>query len=224
MTVSSDTSILPWIVARVMCSFMPPEANWLGGDPEGDWRPMEKRVQKPSTALYPLPVVLVSCGKGARANIITLAWAGTICSDPPMVGLGIRPSRHSFELIKEEEAFVVNVPRAGQVQMVDYCGMVSGRDTDKWEACGFTQKAGVDVDVPMIAECPVNIECSLKEIVPLGSHHLFIGEVTAVQVDVDVLDESEWMDPARAEPVAYVGGEYRGLGDLLGTFGCSSRD
>jgi len=184
---------------------------------------MEKRITKPSTVLYPLPVVLVSCGNGPTANIITLAWVGTVCSEPPAVGIGIRPSRHSYQLIKEEGAFVVNVPRADQIELVDYCGMVSGRDTDKWDACGFTQQAGVDVDVPVIAECPVNIECSLKEIVPLGSHHLFIGEVTAVQVDVDVLDESERLDPARAEPVAYVGGEYRGLGDLLGTFGCSIR-
>ena len=192
--------------------------------PEGGLRSMEKRIQKPSTVLYPLPVVMVSCGRGAGANIITLAWAGTLCSDPPMVGLGIRPSRHSYELIQEEGAFVVNVPRASQVEWVDYCGTVSGRDTDKWDACGFTRHAATAVDVPAIGECPVNIECSLKKVVPLGAHHLFIGEVVAVQADVDALDERGRLDPTRAEPVAYVNGEYRGLGDLLGTFGCSKGD
>lgn len=199
-------------------------AIWAWLSREGDWRPMEKRIQKPSTVLYPLPVVLVSCGSGAGANIITLAWAGTLCSDPPTVGLGIRPSRHSYELIEEEGAFVVNVPRASQVGWVDYCGTVSGRDVNKWDACGFTRHPATEVDVPAIGECPVNIECSLSQVVPLGTHHLFIGEVLAVQTDVDTLDERGRLDPARAEPVAYVSGEYRGLGDLLGTFGCSTRD
>ena len=112
---------------------------------------MEKRIREPSTVLYPLPVVLVSCGGGSQANIITLAWAGTLCSDPPTIGLGIRPSRHSFGLIKEGGEFVVNLPRAGQVELVDYCGMVSGRDVDKWTECSFTKQAGTEVTVPSIS-------------------------------------------------------------------------
>ena len=99
---------------------------------------MAKIIRKPTTALYPLPAVLVSCGTGSRANIITLAWVGTLCSNPPLVGLGVRPSRHSHELIMDVGEFVVNLPRADQVRLVDHCGMVSGRDEDKWAACGFT--------------------------------------------------------------------------------------
>ena len=184
---------------------------------------MEKRVQTPSTVLYPLPVVLVSCGSGPGANIITLAWAGTLCSDPPIVGLGIRPSRHSYDLIREGGAFVVNLPSAAQVEQVDFCGLVSGRDTDKWAECGFTRHPGREVDVPAIAECPVNIECSLEKVVELGTHHLFMGEVLAILADVDVLDEDERLHPMEAEPVAYLNGEYRRIGELLGTFGFSKR-
>jgi len=184
---------------------------------------MEKRTQTPSTVLYPLPVVLVSCGNGSSANIITLAWAGTLCSDPPTVGLGIRPSRYSFQLIKEEGAFVVNVPRADQTELVDYCGTVSGRDTDKWTDCGFTRQPGTAVDVPLIEECPVNIECSLEKVVELGSHHLFIGKVVAVQADANVLDAKGQLHPMEADPVAYLNGEYRRIGEVLGTFGFSRR-
>ncbi len=184
---------------------------------------MKKVAKKPSTALYPLPAVLVSCGEGSDANIITLAWAGTLCSDPPLVGIGVRPSRHSHPLIEAEEAFVVNMPRADQAGWVDHCGMVSGSDENKWAACGFTQGECSKLRIPLIRECPVNIECELRQVLQLGSHDLFIGEVVAVQMDEDVLNEQGQLDVVKTDPLAYVSGEYRRVGELLGRFGFSER-
>ena len=182
---------------------------------------MTKITKKPTTALYPVPAVMVSCGTGAEANIITLAWVGTLCSEPPLIGLGVRPKRHSYDLIRRGGEFVVNLPSVEQAKELDYCGIVSGRNEDKWAACGFTKAAGTEVQVPLIAECPVNIECRLQETLSLGSHDLFIGEVVAIQMDEDVLDESGRLDVEKAKPFAYLNGEYRQIGELLGTFGYS---
>ena len=184
---------------------------------------MAKVTKQPGTVLYPVPVVLVSCGTQERANIITLAWVGTLCSEPPMVSLGVRPSRHSHGLIEEAGEFVVNIPSAEQARWVDYCGVVSGRDADKWAACGFTRAPAVQVQVPVIAECPVNVECRLRQTLRLGSHDLFIGEVVAVQIDETVLDERGRLDYGRARPLAYLGGEYRRVDEFLGRFGFSKR-
>ena len=184
---------------------------------------MQKVSKGPSTVLYPVPAVMVSCGTGASANIITLAWVGTLCSNPPMVGIGVRPSRYSHKLIREGGEFVVNLPSAEQVRWMDYCGIVSGRDEDKWAACGLTQAQGTEVQVPLIAECPVNVECRLQQTLSLGSHDLFIGEVVAVQVDESVLDERGKIDFVKAAPFAFLGGEYRRVGELLGTFGYSKK-
>ena len=184
---------------------------------------MAKVIRKPTTALYPVPAVLVSCGAGGRANIITLAWVGTLCSEPPLVGIGVRPSRYSHGLIEETGEFVINVPSAEQVRWVDHCGVVSGRDEDKWAACGFTPAPAAEVQVPLIAECPVNIECRVQRVLSLGSHDLFIGQVVAVQVDEAVLDERGRFDFAQARPFAFLNGEYRQIGELLGTFGYSKK-
>ncbi|MDY6878435.1 MAG: flavin reductase family protein [Chloroflexota bacterium] len=184
---------------------------------------MTKSIKKPTTVLYPVPAVLVSCGTGQQANIITLAWVGTLCSEPPLVGIGVRPGRHSHGLIEEVGEFVINLPNAKQVKWVDYCGMVSGRDKDKWAACGFTPAPAAEVQVPLITECPVNVECRLQQTLSLGSHDLFIGEIVAVQVDEAVLNERGRLDFAKAEPFAYLGGEYRQFGERLGTFGYSKR-
>ena len=184
---------------------------------------MAKVTKKPGTVLYPIPAVLVSCGTGERANIITLAWVGTLCSEPPLVGIGVRPSRHSHGLIQEVGEFVVNLPGVEQVRWVDYCGVVSGRDEDKWAACGFTPMPASRVQVPLIAECPVSIECRLQQTLSLGSHDLFIGEVVAVQVDETVLDGRGHLDVAKASPFAYLSGEYRQVGERLGTFGFSKK-
>jgi len=182
---------------------------------------MSKIIHDPTTALYPVPAVLVSCGTDLSANIITLAWVGTLCSDPPMIGIGVRPSRHSHRLIEEVGEFVVNLPTADQVEWVDYCGTVSGRDEDKWAACSFNRSPGAEVEVPMIAECPVNIECRVEKTLSLGSHDLFIGRVVAVQMDEAVLDQRERFDAAKVSLLAYVSGDYRRVGEPLGTHGFS---
>lgn len=182
---------------------------------------MAKVAQDPTTALSPVPAVLISCGIGPRANIITLAWVGTLCSDPPTIGIGVRPSRYSHGLIEEVGEFVVNLPTADQVEWVDTCGVVSGRDEDKWAACGFTRGDGVEVGVPLIAECPVNIECRLERTLTLGSHDLFIGRIVAVHADENLLDDRGRLDVGKADLFAYVGGDYRRVGELLGTHGFS---
>ena len=153
-------------------------------------------------------------------------YHATLCSKPPtlcyrLFGLGVRPSRHSYDLIQRGEEFVVNLPSVEQAKALDYCGIVSGRDEDKWEACGFTQGVGSKVNVPLIDECPVNLECRLEKTLSLGSHDLFIGEVVAIQVDEDVLDARGRLDMEKAKPLAYLNGEYRQIGKLLGTFGYS---
>lgn len=177
------------------------------------------KVTKPgSTVLYPVPAVLVSCGV-EKPNIITLAWVGTVCSDPPAVSIGVRRERFSHALIAETGEFVVNLPRADQVDAVDYCGQVSGRDVDKWAMCGLTPAPASKVRVPLIAECPVALECRVTQKLTLGSHDLFVGEVLAVQLDEAALDEKGRLDYDKARPLAYVGGYYWQLGEVLGRFG-----
>ena len=184
---------------------------------------MTKVTRKPGTVLYPVPAVLVSCGTGDRANIITLAWVGTLCSEPPLVGIGVRPGRYSHGLIEEVGEFVVNLAAAEQVGWVDYCGVVSGRDEDKWAACGFTRAAASQVQVPLIAECPVNIECRLEQTISLGTHDLFVGRVVAVQMDEGVLDERGHLDIEKASPFAFANGQYWEIGEMIGTFGFSKK-
>jgi flavin reductase (DIM6/NTAB) family NADH-FMN oxidoreductase RutF len=177
------------------------------------------KVIKPgSTALYPVPAVLVSCG-AERPNIITLAWVGTLCSDPPSVGIGVRPERFSHGLIAEIGEFVVNLPRVDQVDLVDYCGQVSGRNVDKWAACGLTPIPANEVRTPLIAECPVSLECRVTQQLTLGVHDLFIGEVLAVQIDEEMLTERGQVNYEQAQPLAYIGGYYWQVSKLLGRYG-----
>lgn len=184
---------------------------------------MAKMTREPTTALYPVPAVLVSCGIGRQANIITLAWVGTLCSDPATIGIGVRPSRHSHGLIREVGEFVVNLPRADQVRWVDHCGTVSGREVDKWAECGFTHHRAVEVRVPLIGECPVGIECRLVQTVRLGTHDLFLGHVVAVQADEDLVDGNGRLDVVRMEPLTYLAGEYHRVGELLERHGFSGQ-
>jgi len=177
-----------------------------------------KIVKPGSTSLYPVPAVLVSCGQ-EQPNIITLAWVGTLCSDPPSLGIGVRPERHSHKLIADAGEFVVNLPTADQVGIVDYCGQVSGRDVDKWVQCGLTPTPANKVGVPLIAQCPVALECKVSHHLTLGIHDLFIGEILAVQVDESLLDEQGRPDYGRAGFLTYVGGNYHRLGESLGGFG-----
>ena len=177
------------------------------------------KVQKPgATALYPAPPVLVSCGR-ERPNVLTLAWAGTISSNPPSVSISVRPTRFSHKLIVDASEFVVNLPRADQVEIVDYCGHASGREVDKFQACGLTPVPASKVGVPLVAECPISLECKVTHHLNMGVHDLFIGEVVAIQADESVLNERGQLDFQRAGLLAYVGGYYYELGRLLGRHG-----
>ena len=182
-----------------------------------------KAVKKPFVALRPVPVVLVSCGHGEQANIITIAWAGILCSNPPQVGIGVRPSRHSHGLIQETGEFVVNVPSEGLIDEVEYCGFVSGREVDKFATRRLTPAPGSAVQTPIVAECPINIECQVSHTLPLGSHDLFVGQVVAVQFSQEVLDERGRVDNGKLKPILFTGDEYWGLGSFLGRFGFSNR-
>ncbi len=175
---------------------------------------MNKVVQRPATALYPVPVVLVSCGD-ARPNIITLAWVGTLCSEPPMVGIAVRPSRFSHGLIRATGEFVVNLPTASLLSVVERCGTVSGRQVDKFALCGITPAPASAVRPPLIAECPLHLECRVRHTIPLGSHDLFVGEVMAVQADEALLDARGEVDFQRAEWLCYIAGRYHRLGEHL---------
>ena len=179
------------------------------------------KVRKnPYAALFPCPVVLVtSVDSVGKPNIITLAWAGTVCSEPPMVGLGIRPSRYSHKLIEESKEFVVNIPTAEIVKETDYCGVTSGKDVDKFAETGLTPEQADKVKAPLIRECPVNIECTLRQVIPLGAHDLFIGEVVQVHIDQTVLTKKGKIKIRKAAPFTYNLGEYWSLHKKLGTYG-----
>ncbi len=184
---------------------------------------MKKVVKKPFVALRPVPVVLVSCGHGERANIITIAWTGILCSNPPQVGIGVRPDRYSHGLIRETEEFVLNIPDQGMLEEVEYCGFISGRDVDKFATQGLTPAPGSAVQTPIIAECPINLECHLVHAISLGSHDLFIGEVVAVQLSQEVLDEKGRVDNDKVRPILFTGDGYWGLGGFLGRYGFRQR-
>ncbi|MBO4696918.1 MAG: flavin reductase family protein [Lachnospiraceae bacterium] len=182
---------------------------------------MAKQSWKPGNMLYPLPVVMVSCADGGKPNILTVAWTGTICSDPPMVSISVRKERYSYDLIKKSGEFVINLTTEALVRATDYCGVRSGRKEDKFERTGLTPVPAEVVKAPLIAESPVNIECRVKEIKELGSHDMFLAEVVAVHADEAYMDEGGKFDLSFAKPIVYSHGTYYCLGKALGTFGYS---
>ena len=182
---------------------------------------MGKRSMKPSTMLNPVPVVMVSSGTMEQANIITIAWAGTICSEPPMVSISVRPERHSYGLIQDSGEFVINLVTEDLAKACDYCGVKSGRDLDKFEKLGLTKLASETVAAPGIEQSPVRIECKVKQQIPLGSHDVFLAEVTGVTVDDKYFDEKDKFDLAKAGLVTYSHGEYFSLNEMLGFYGYS---
>lgn len=183
---------------------------------------MSKQSWKPGNMLYLLPVVMVSAAdKEGRDDIITVAWAGTVCTNPPMVSISIRPERYSYHMIRETGEFVINLTTEELAFATDYCGVKSGRDVDKFKETGLTREKAEKVKAPMIAEAPVSIECKVKEIRELGSHHMFIAQVAAVHADEKYMDEKNRFDLNRARPIVYSHGEYLGTGKKLGTFGYS---
>ncbi len=183
---------------------------------------MPKKLLEPQTMLFPLPAVLVSCQrKGQKPNIITLSWVGVVCSEPPMVGISIRKNRFSFGIIKESKEFVINVPRGGLLRATDFCGTVSGKDVDKFAQTKLTPAKSAKVNVPLIEECPVNLECVVRQILDLGSHSLFIGEIMATHVDAECLNERGEPDIDKMSLFCYCpkAHQYRAVSEMLAEYG-----
>ncbi len=179
-------------------------------------------VWKPGNMLYPLPAVMVSCAlAGERPNIITVAWTGTVCSSPAMVSISVRPERHSYHMIRESGEFVINLTTEELVRAADYCGVRSGRDVDKFEEMRLTPLKASQVAAPLIGESPVNIECRVEQVLGLGSHHMFLASVLAVDVDESWMNEKGKLELNKAGLAVYSHGEYFALGKRLGTFGYS---
>lgn len=181
-----------------------------------------KQTWKPGNMLYPLPAVMVSVTDGEGTdNIITVAWAGTICTNPPMVSISVRPSRYSYDMIKKTGEFVINLTTEKLAYATDYCGVKSGRDVDKFKEAKLTKEKAEFVKAPMILEAPVSIECKVREIKELGSHHMFLADVLAVHAEEAYMDKKNKFQLNQAHPLVYSHGEYLGLGKSLGTFGYS---
>ena len=177
---------------------------------------------KPGNMIYPVPAVLVTVADSeGNSNIITIAWTGTICTNPPMAYISVRPERYSYHMLRESGEFVINLATESMAYATDYCGVRSGRDVDKWKETGLTPVPAQTVKAPVIAESPVAIECRVTEVKELGSHHMFLAEVTGVSVDEQWLNERGSLEIAKAEPIVYSHGGYYGLSELLGTFGWS---
>ncbi len=185
---------------------------------------INKVIHNPSTVLFPLPTILVtSLVEGSAPNIITIAWTGIMNSEPPILYIGVNPTRYSHKLIKESGEYVINIPTADQVKQVDFCGLVSGKKVDKFKETGLTSTAATFVKAPLIVECPVNIECRVLQTISLGSHDVFIAEILAVHYNDDVLDEKGRPDVDLIRPFSYTLREYRMLADKIGTFGFSKK-
>ena len=199
---------------------------------------MEKETWKAGNMLYPLPAVMVSVSDGeGNDNIITVAWAGTVCTNPPMVSISVRPSRFSYDMLRKTGEFVIILTAGGLAFATDYCGVRSGRDVDKFKEMKLTKEKADFVKVPMIAESPVSIECKVRQVLELGSHHMFLADVLAVHADPQYMDEKKkfHLNDAKkkkkkkkkkknlrgANPLVYSHGEYLVIGKKLGTFGYS---
>ena len=184
---------------------------------------MAKQFWKGSALLAPVPAVLVSCGTAEKPNILTIGWTGIVCTRPAMTYISVRPERFSHELIRESGEFVINLTTAAMVRETDFCGVKSGRDTDKAAACGFHIIPAEKVSAPLIDECPVSLECRVTEEKLLGSHTMFLAEIVGVDVDEKYIDGSGRLDLQKCGLAAYAHGEYFALGEKIGSFGFSVR-
>lgn len=185
-------------------------------------RGMKKQEWKPGNMLYPLPAVMVSCAdREGNTNILTVAWTGTVCTNPPMLSISVRPERYSCYMIQQTGEFVVNLTTEALVRAADLCGVKSGRDVDKWKEAGLTPVPAKQVKAPLIGECPVNLECRVEKELALGSHIMFVARVVSVSVDEAYLDEKGGFHLEWARPVCYSHGKYFSLGKETGSFGFS---
>lgn len=179
---------------------------------------------KPGNMLYPLPAVLVTVrDKEGRDNMITIAWAGTACTNPPMLYISVRPERYSYKALRETGEFVVNLTTKDMAKAVDYCGVRFGKDVDKFKQTGLQKGEASKINVSVIEDSPVNIECKVRELLELGSHHMFLADVVHVTVDDRYMDEKGTFHLERANPIVYSHGTYFDIGNSLGTFGYSVR-
>ena len=178
----------------------------------------------PANLMYPCPVTLVTSrdDKG-KDNIVTIAWIGVLNSEPPKIGIGVNKSRHSTEIIEKSGEFVVNIPDEKMLEKTDYCGTVSGKNVDKFSKTGLTKEPAKKVKASLIKECPVNLECVVREKHDLGSHMLFVGEVMDAHVDDSILDGKGNFDFSKAAPVLFNAGEYWGLGKKKGSYGFAAK-
>ncbi len=204
---------------------VPPETEPLflyPNQPKGAVRHMSKLAWKGAALLAPVPPVMVTCGQGTSANIITIAWTGVINTHPPRVTIAVRPTRHSYRLIRESGEFAINLTPASLVREADFCGIYTGAKVDKFARTGLHPEPAQVVSCPLIAECPLSLECRVLDVLPQGTHDLFIAEVVAVDVDESIVDESGRLDLTRVGLAAYAHGEYFALGAPLGKFGFSA--
>lgn len=176
---------------------------------------------KPGTMIYPLPAALISCGNTSdEYNMLTLSWMGTICTNPPMCYISVRPERHSYEIIKRTGEFVINLTNEDMAFATDWCGVRSGKDYNKFDEMKLTAVKAEKVNAPIIQESPLCIECKVKEVIPLGSHDMFIADVVNVQADSKYIDpETDTFDLSKAKLIAYSHGHYYKLGEEIGKFG-----
>lgn len=183
---------------------------------------MAKEKWKAGNMIYPLPAVLVTCrSKSGEDNVFTVAWTGTVCTNPPMAYISVRPSRYSYNMIKETGEFVINLTTEEMAKATDYCGVTSGRDVDKFQRCDLHKEEADEVNVPMLVESPVNIECRVREAHEYGSHTMFVADVICVHADEKYMNESGRFELEKSNPLAYSHGTYFGLTSPKGTFGYS---
>ena len=180
-----------------------------------------KTEWKGGTLLAPVPAVMATVGTMENANIITIGWTGIVNSEPPKTYISVRPERYSHELLLENGEFVINLVPAAMAEVCDYCGMVTGRKVNKWEKCGLTKEASATVAVPRIAQCPMALECRVTDVLKLGTHDMFLADITKVVLDEALLDEEGKLDMARAALCCYAHGTYYAVGEMLGRFGFS---
>lgn len=181
---------------------------------------MEKVTWQGGALVAPVPPVMVSLGDMEKSNIITVAWCGITNTVPPKTYISVRPSRYSYEILKEKREFVINLTPSSLAKKADWCGTYTGRKVDKFEKCSFTKEKASKIDAPMIGECPISIECKVTDIIPLGSHDMFLADIVAVNVEKSLL-EGDKLCINRAHLCAFAHGEYYKLGERIGKFGFS---
>ena len=182
---------------------------------------MSKVTWKPGTFIYPLPAVMVSCGTMEKSNIITVAWTGILNTDPATVYISVRPTRYSYNIIKEQKEFVINLTTKELAKTTDWCGVKTGAKVDKFKEMNLHKEKAKYVKCPMIKESPVSVECKVKEIKELGSHHMFLAEVLAINSDEKYIDEKGTFDISKCDLITYANGHYYTLGKKIGKFGFS---